>query len=75
MHIYVNICARTYEICTYIYTDVPLINQHILNVCIFIIIQIDVAKLPAPTFLRAEMAEELGIHAACGLPFFTGQSQ
>jgi hypothetical protein len=34
--------------------------------------QIDVAKLPAPTFLRAEMAEELGIHAACGLPFCTG---
>ena len=32
----------------------------------------DVAKLPMPTFLRAEMAGSLGIHAACGLPFFTG---
>lgn len=34
--------------------------------------QTDVAKLPMPTFLRAEMAGSLGIHAACGLPFFTG---
>jgi hypothetical protein len=25
-----------------------------------------------PTFLRAEMAGSLGIHAACGLPFLTG---
>jgi len=32
----------------------------------------DVAKLPVPQFLRAEMAGELGIHAACGLPFCTG---
>lgn len=32
----------------------------------------DVSKLPVPQFLRAEMAGELGIHAACGLPFFTG---
>lgn len=32
----------------------------------------DVATLSMPTFLRAEMAGSLGIHAACGLPFFTG---
>jgi hypothetical protein len=32
----------------------------------------DVATLSLPTFLRAEMAGSLGIHAACGLPFFTG---
>ena len=32
----------------------------------------DVATLPMPTFLRADMAGSLGIHAACGLPFFTG---
>lgn len=32
----------------------------------------DVATLPMPTFLRAEMAGSLGIHAACGLPFLTG---
>lgn len=32
----------------------------------------DVASLSLPTFLRAEMAGSLGIHAACGLPFFTG---
>lgn len=34
--------------------------------------QPDVASLSMPTFLRAEMAGSLGIHAACGLPFFTG---
>lgn len=32
----------------------------------------DVATLPMPTFLRAEMAGSLGIHAACALPFLTG---
>ena len=36
--------------------------------------QPDVSSLPMPTFLRAEMAGSLGIHAACGIPFLTGSN-